>query len=136
MRSGEVKYGGNRRSAFYLEVEYLKSGDCAVSWKLFQYFIAAARPGIKSWEGFFFLCVIGPWQPQMPPMTSVDDGCVGGGELKRGKTEQANSGAISGASVLSLFLFISARLPFAFISLIRRAGYEKLSPQKHTRTKH
>lgn len=40
--------------AFYLEAEYLKSGDCTVSWKLLQYFITAARSGIKSWGFFFF----------------------------------------------------------------------------------
>lgn len=33
------------RSAFYLEAEYLKSGDCTESWKPLQYFITAAQAG-------------------------------------------------------------------------------------------
>lgn len=76
MRRGGVKctssggggWEGGGWSAFYLEAEYLKSGDCTVSWKLLQYFITAARSGIKSW-GFFFSCLfIWSLRPQTPPM--------------------------------------------------------------------
>lgn len=35
-------------AAFCLEEEYLKNGDCTVSWNLLQYFITEARSGIKS----------------------------------------------------------------------------------------
>lgn len=46
--------GGWEGSAFYLEGEYMKSGDGTVGCKLLQYFITAARPGIKS-KTFFLL---------------------------------------------------------------------------------
>lgn len=102
-------------SAFYLEVEYLKSGDCTVSWKLLQYFSTAAGPGIKSYD--FFNAI---FRSLTAPNAKCQWWVWVGSDIPKLHME---------SQFTFSFCLIFPSLPSAFLPFIHYTVYWKLSPQ-------